>query len=522
MKNIVARSLTFIKAHPRIDLVILAIGLAVFLTITFINAPRASIWFDEAFSAYIAQFSFWDIARYTASDVHPPFYYWVLKVWSSIFGTTEVAYRSLSIVFGAGAITTAFFLARKFFGRKVAWLSLLFLILSPMLIRYSDEARMYTLATLLVLAATYTMVKARESKQRRWWVLYGVLVSLGMWTHYFTALVWIAHWVWHGVSVWKKGGKLKALLKQLFSKEWLLAYGIAVGLYLPWLPFMFLQLGIVQGGGFWIGPVTINTPANYFTNIFYYLEREQVHAWLAFFLIVALTLIVVLLPRTYRALSGIQKKWFLLIASIAWVPPVLLFIASLPPLRPSFVERYLIPTTVVFVLFMAVVFVAGTRRWKPILRAVPIVLVSGMMIFGITNVYTYGNFNKTTSYHIFTRQVIQQVHERAQPGQPIVAQSPWIFYEAIPYATEDHPIYFIGATAEDNIGSLLMLQDNDAHKIKDIDAFMKEHPVIWYIGQNSQGAIPPYKDGWTELRTVQVQDEITGKTIYRATEYRSE
>src|SRR6218665_1653730 len=110
MKKIINSVSTYIKNHPKTDLAILFVGLAVFLTITIINAPRASIWFDEAFSVYIAQFNFWDIARYTASDVHPPLYYWLLKIWSSLFGTTELAYRSLSILFGAATTVIAFFL----------------------------------------------------------------------------------------------------------------------------------------------------------------------------------------------------------------------------------------------------------------------------------------------------------------------------------------------------------------------------------------------------------------------------
>ena len=183
MKKKIQSLSTYIKAHPKIDLIILGFGLAIFIAITLANVSRASIWFDEAFSAYIVQFSFWDIARYTATDVHPPFYYWLLKIWSSMFGTTELAYRSLSILFGAGAISSAFFLTRKLFGRKTAWVSLLFLAISPMLIRYSDEARMYTLASLIVLSATYVLLRAKETQKKSTWIWYGVLVSLGMWTH---------------------------------------------------------------------------------------------------------------------------------------------------------------------------------------------------------------------------------------------------------------------------------------------------------------------------------------------------
>lgn len=519
MKSLCRKTITFVKAHPKLDIVVLVLGLAVFLAITITNAPRASIWFDEAFSAYISQFSFWDIARYTASDVHPPVYYWLLKLWVGMFGTTDLAYRSLSIVFGSAAVTTAFFLARKLFGRLVGWVTLLFLVLSPMVIRYSDEARMYTLAALIVMAATYVLVKAEETKSRRLWIVYGVLVSLGMWTHYFTAFAWLAHLAWHGTQVYRKGMGRKAFWKKLFSKEWLLAYSVAVGLFLPWLPFMALQLGIVQGGGFWIGPVTAATPANYFTNIFYYLEHDQVQGWLALALISILILLVVLLPKVYKSLSRPEKKTFLLITALTWVPPVLLFLVSMPPLRSSFVERYMMPAIIAFIIFMAVILVVGTRRWKPILRALPIVVVVAMMSFGITNVYKYGNFNKNTNYHIFTRQVIEQIRDKAKPGEPIVAQTPWIFYEAIPYATPDHPVYFIDATADYKYGSLAMLKNNDMHKIKDITAFEKQNPTIWFIGQSENSDVPPYQPSWKAIQTVSVTDDITGNTIYRATEY---
>lgn len=520
MKKYINSVATYIKTHPKTDLIVLFVGLAIFAAITIMNAPRASIWFDEAFSAYIAQFSFWDIARYTASDVHPPFYYWLLKVWSSLFGTTELAYRSLSILFGGAATAVAFFLSRKLFGRKIAWLSLLFIILSPMLIRYSDEARMYTLVSLIVMSATYVLVKAEETKQRKYWIWYGVLVSLGMWTHYFTALAWLAHLVWHGTQVWRKGNSAKEFRKRLLTKPWVVTYALAVGLFIPWIPFMAFQLGVVQGTGFWIGPVTINTPANYFTNYFYYLEHEQVHSWLALAIIFILVISIAVLPKVYKALNTKEKRSFLLISALAWAPPALLFLSSLPPLRSSFVERYLVPSTIALSIFLAILLVKGTQKWRPFWRVLPVVLIVGMMIFGITNVYKYGNFNKNTSFHIFTREVIDQIKDKAQAGEVIVAQTPWVFYEAIPYATSEHPIYYLGDTANANIGSLMMLKDNDQYKITNLEAFKKEHPKIWFIGQNDKGVgIPPFEASWKAIQTVDKKDEITGRTIYQATEF---
>ncbi|HWT40054.1 MAG TPA: glycosyltransferase family 39 protein [Dongiaceae bacterium] len=520
MKKLFSRTVKFIKAHPKLDIVVLILGLAIFATIALFNAPRASLWFDEAFSAYISQFNFLDIARYTASDVHPPLYYWLLKIWTDFFGTSNLGYRSLSVLFGAGAITSAFFLTKKLFGRMVSWTALLFLVISPMLIRYSDEARMYTLAALIVLLATQALVKATEAKKKRWWVLYGILVSLGMWTHYFTAMAWLAHWVWRLTQTWRKSATFKANWKAFFSKEWVLAYAIAVGLFLPWLPFMAYQLGVVQGGGFWIGPVGIDTPANYFTNTFYYLDHGPTQGWLAVILVGVLVTIGLMALRAYRALARTERKWLILVTCLAFVPPLLLFLASLPPLRSSFVERYMMPAIIVFSIFMAVSLVVGTRRWRPLFRALPIVAVVGMMIFGITNVYYYGNFNKNTNTHIFSQQVAEEIQKVSKPGEPIVASTPWVFYEITPYATANHPVWFIDANTQYIYGSLNMLKDNDMHKIKDIDAFKKANPVIWYFGNTADADIPPYQSSWQKIQTVGVQDPITGDTLYKATEYR--
>lgn len=508
------------QAHPRIDIAILIIGLAVFATIALINAPRASIWFDEAFSAYIIQFSFWEIAQFTASDVHPPLYYWALKVWSLLFGTTDFALRSLSVLFAGGAIAGTFVLVRQLLGRSVAAVSLLFLALSPMLIRYSDEMRMYTMAALIVVLATYVLVRAMASpKEKKWWVWYAVLVALGMWTHYFTALVWLAHWAWRAGVIAKTASGVRSFMKQFFSKAWILTHVLAVGIFLPWLVIMATQFGVIQSAGFWIGPVGVDTPVNFVTNIFYYLSHGQTQSWVAVVLIAVVGLVAWLLPRTYRTLKAAERKWAHLMLSLAFVPPMLLFILSLPPLRPLYVDRYLVPSTIFVLVFVAIVLVVGTKAWKPVWRAVPIVAVVGMLVFGVTNVYYYGNYNKSTSTHIFSRQVVEQIREVGEPGQPIVANSPWILYETAPYETPDHQVYFIDANTSYDFGSLEMLKNSDLHKIKDMDAFETENPVIWYIGANSDEVIAPYSEDWVALQTVSVTDEISGKTLYKATQY---
>lgn len=519
MKRWFATVADYIRRHKKTDYIALGVSLTTFAAITLVNAPRASIWFDEAFSAYIAQFSFWDIARFTAGDVHPPFYYWLLKIWSDLFGTTELAYRSLSILFGLAAIVVAFFLMRKLFGRRVAGVSLLFLTVSPMLVRYSDEARMYTLSTLIVLGATYLLVKAMETKQRKYWLLYGVLVSLGMWTHYFTALAWLAHWVWWIALHKRPGNGPVATVRVALTKEWVQAYVFAVILFIPWLVFMVRQLVIVQAGGFWIGPVGVDTINNYFANVFYYLEHDQVKSWLALAMFVVLLAAALIAPKAYKALKAGEKRHYLLITSLAILSPLLLFLVSLPLPRSSFVERYLVPAAVAFSLFLAVTFVVGTRRWKMLWRVALVSLVVAMMVFGVTNVYKYGNFNKNSNTHILTRQVIESARAVSEPGVPIVANDPWIFYEAVAYETDEHKVYFVDESTEYKYGSLDMLKDTDLHKIKNLAEFEKNNKVFWYLANTNQAEVPAYKSSWKALKTVSITDSLTGQSQYKATLY---
>lgn len=519
MKAFIKKKIDFLRRHPRSDIAMVVIALAIFATIALLNAARASLWFDEAFSAYITQFNFAEIAAFTSADVHPPFYYWLLKVWEMLFGTSDLAIRSMSVFFGGVVIVLSYLLTRRLFGRLSAGVSLVFLALSPMLIRYSDEARMYTVAAAIILLATYVLVKATESNKRRYWVIYGLLVGLGMWTHYFTAVAWLTHWVWRAIVTRRGTTKWKNFWPKFFTKNWIVAYVVAIAVFIPWLPFMALQLGTIQGVGFWISSVTADSFTNYFSNLFYYLEHDQVFGWWAFLLWAVIIGLVIVARKTFKVLGRQDKINYLLTTVLASAPVVILFVMSLPPLRSSFVERYLLIAVIGFAMFAAVTLVVGTRNWRPWARVIPVVLIAGMMIFGITNVYYYGNYNKNTNMHVLTGEVVQAIAKKAAPGEPIVADSPWTFYEAIAYTSADHPVYFIDKNTDYIYGSLDMLEKRDQHKIKDLESFKRAHPIIWYIGTTTAEDVPPFESDWKKLTTVSVYDSIDNKTEFRATQY---
>jgi len=506
---------------PHLDWVVLGLGMVAFVLLVLHSITASSIWFDEAFSAYISQFSFFDIARYTATDVHPPLYYWILKIWTDFFGTTDLAFRSLSLLFGTTTITAGFVLVRRLFGRRAAWVSLLLLTLSPMLIRYSEEARMYTLAATIALSATYVLTRAVETKNRRLWILYGVLISLGMWTHYFTAVVWLAHWAWRAIVVNQTGVRGKKFRLAFFSKDWIIAHVVAIGLFLPWLPFMAVQLAGIQGTGFWIGPLTADSLTNYLTNVLFYLEHDKAQGWYAVALAAIVTMLCVFGYKLYQSFNKKQRQNYLLLIAVAFVPVLLLFIASLPPLKSSFVERYLIPSAAGFALFAGVTLTLGMTKLKSVWRVAAIGLIVVSMVFGISNVYYYGNYNKNSNVGIKTGDVVKEIAARAQPGEPIIAETPWVFYEAIFYNSASHPVYFVDANTDYIYGSLDMLKENDQHKIKDLSAFAKVHPVVWLIGNSGDQPLPTINPAWKELQRFSIHDQIDNQNAYKAVQYQT-
>ena len=501
------------------DWVLLLIGLSVFVGISLWTITKSSIWFDEAFGAYMTRFNFWEIAKYTAADVHPPLFYWLLKIWSMLFGNTELALRSMSVLFGGIAIIFGYLLTNKLFNKNAARISLIFMSLSPMLVRYAQEMRMYTLVAAISLAATYVLVIALESKKKLPWVIYGILVALGMWTHYFSVIVWAAHWIWRADNVRRVAGKGK-FIKEFFSKQWVMAHIIAISIFAAWLPFFVLQSFTVQAFGFWIPAVTPNTLINFLTNIIYYQDINLVNGWFALGMAGIISLVTYLAIKIYKSQNNIQKQNYRLIMAGAFIPAIIIFILSMPPLRSMFVDRYLVPSVPFIAIFIGTTLALGSQFIKTKWRILAVMIVAVFMTVGVGNVWYYGNYSKTSNASNNTRDIINAVVAKSDIGQPIIVDSPWLFYEASFYNTDQHQVYFIDANTTYGFGSLDMLKYNDQSKIKDIKQFTNDHPIVWYVGLPRGASFSAPYSNWQALQSVEVNDSINGKPAYMAVQYK--
>lgn len=152
-----------------------------------------SYWYDEAVTVGLMRSSFFSMFHaLPTSESTPPLYYVIAWVWSRIFGTSEIALRSLSALFGIAATPVAAAAGRELISRPAGALTGAFVAASPFLIWYSQEARAYSLYVLLSALSLFFFARARRSPSTRrlaWWALAS---ALAIWTEYFAGFLVVA------------------------------------------------------------------------------------------------------------------------------------------------------------------------------------------------------------------------------------------------------------------------------------------------------------------------------------------
>src|SRR3989344_3360916 len=77
------------------------------------NYTAIALWHDEAFSALLIRMPFDEMMQRIALDVHPPFYYWLLRVWADFFGHSLASLRGFSVLFGALTVVMLYVLIKE-------------------------------------------------------------------------------------------------------------------------------------------------------------------------------------------------------------------------------------------------------------------------------------------------------------------------------------------------------------------------------------------------------------------------
>jgi 4-amino-4-deoxy-L-arabinose transferase-like glycosyltransferase len=161
------RSLPEILKHPRtLSIALLLIGAAA-VALRLCDLGERNLWTDEAWVA-LAALSPTPAAALAAGQSTPPLY--LLTVWSiaHLFGSSEIALRSLSLLFGVGLLPLFWLLARRLAPLPAALLSLALVAFSPVMVYYSKELKQYSSDAFWALLVLVLVERLRTSPEQRW------------------------------------------------------------------------------------------------------------------------------------------------------------------------------------------------------------------------------------------------------------------------------------------------------------------------------------------------------------------
>ncbi len=159
---------------------------------------------------------------------HSPLYYLMARFWLQAFGNSIFNIRLLSAFISLLAFPASYWLCQELFNSKlISWVAVSLIAISPFHVLYAQEAREYSLWIVTIFVSCAALLWAIRKKKILSWVIYGITVSLGLYTHPFSAFLFIGHGIY--VLVSESFRLTKALTNYILAS----LFGIL--LFVPWL-----------------------------------------------------------------------------------------------------------------------------------------------------------------------------------------------------------------------------------------------------------------------------------------------
>lgn len=225
------------------ETIVIVFCLAIFCFFVFNHIGKAIFWLDEALVANIMPLSYNSIFFKILTDIHPWFYTFLIKSWYLVFGDSEFALRSFSALSAILLLPVIYLISRKWFGKKIALITLALTSTNYFLIWFATQNRPYTLTALISLLSYYFFIEIIETPKKWKNIIYVLVTIFGFYTHLWFYFVFGAQIL--SILIWRR------------KQKNILFYQIVALLFaVPSLLISFYQKNL--GFNSWIGPVDLN------------------------------------------------------------------------------------------------------------------------------------------------------------------------------------------------------------------------------------------------------------------------
>ncbi len=379
----------------------------------FYRLSALDIWGDEAFSISLSSRSLGEVVA-GGADTHPPLYPVLLFAWLRLLGPPAAAAgafttRALSVFMGVLIIPLMFVFAGQLTNRRVAWLAAGLATISPLLVYYSQETRMYELVALLSLASAFFAARlvnrAPRASRARDIAAYYVSTALAFYTHYSAFFVWVAENLYAAVRLRKDRTALT---------RWAIVQLALVAAYVPWV---LVQSAFLQGKGnfrfdewSWQGVELVwgKTALAFAGGLT--LDAPLVQMAAAVLLLFAAIGSWTALRNLHQSLGEwLAPAAFVVPVAIAWV---------VNPFMPFFFERYVLVALPAFYVTVALGLDYIAQRWM--YAAVPAVGIC-VLVSAVSLSNYYGNDAYAKGKY---GQMMAYVQENARSGDALILNNP--------------------------------------------------------------------------------------------------
>jgi len=361
-----------------------------------------SFWIDEAASVSFATMPWRPFLR-TLWDYqgNMTLYYFLLRAWVHL-GDSEFVVRSLSVLFAVLTIPAIYSLGKRLFDPATGLTAAALLSVHSFHILWSQQARAYTLQTLLLILAAYFLICAMESEESTgYWIAFTVTAALSFYAHIFSLLVLLAYALAIAFSKpYRIQRRTIAMVAILFEH-----------LAAPMALFVLMQHGGSQLA--WLHRPSLGDISQ-----FLLLLTGQGGVWLIVIYLSLAGLAFTHPPGVSQPDQGRKtgkEKWALRL--VLWwllLPPLLTLAAS--AIKPLFFPAYMLMCVPALVLLAARglthLYALPTRRWA---GAVALVLVISLSGWG-----TYRYFVNFAAESTDWRAAVNYILENQQPGDGVV------------------------------------------------------------------------------------------------------
>ncbi len=384
------------------------------------------VWADEAYTFALIRHSIPEIWKITAADVHPPLYYFLLKLVAAPFDYHLAVCRFVSAIPCILVVAVGGWQIRKLFGTRTAVLFMALYLLFPYTMSHATEVRMYSLAELLVLLNAIYGYRCWKDNRAKDWALFALFGTCAAYTHYFALMsAGMVYGILLIAAVWKKRELLKG---------WAIASAGTVVLFLPWLGSFVSQLIYKVNNEYWIEPITLGDIVDYVLTVFS--SRAWTSAPLFLGLAYAVAFAALLLSRNKSRIGVCLCALAVPLGTVA----VGLLASVL--VRPVFVIRYILPSVPLAVFFFA--YVLGNLKEEMLFSA----LLTVALIGGVSNAMVTAKEALIPASDRISSQLVSELPEC--DAYVVVSGNTLHASQELSYYNPEIPIYVPDALGPDN------------------------------------------------------------------------